>query len=58
LVDRMEFSTNNFSKDIIKGWDNPNWFNGITEDKDVNISTAWSSHGETENENENRHEEE
>ena len=24
LVDRMEFSTNNFSKDIIKGWDNPN----------------------------------
>jgi len=23
LVDRMEFSTNNFSKDIIKGWDNP-----------------------------------
>jgi hypothetical protein len=24
LVDRMEFSANNFSKDIIKGWDNPN----------------------------------
>ena len=24
LVDRLEFSTNNFSKDIIKGWDNPN----------------------------------
>ena len=24
LVDRMEFSVNNFSKDIIKGWDNPN----------------------------------
>lgn len=24
LVDRMEFSTNNFSKDIIKGWENPN----------------------------------
>lgn len=24
LVDRMEFSTNNFSKDIIKGWDSPN----------------------------------
>lgn len=24
LIDRMEFSTNNFSKDIIKGWDNPN----------------------------------
>ena len=23
LVDRLEFSTNNFSKDIIKGWDNP-----------------------------------
>ena len=23
LVDRMEFSTNNFSADIIKGWDNP-----------------------------------
>lgn len=23
LVDRMEFSTNNFSPDIIKGWDNP-----------------------------------
>ena len=23
LVDRMEFSTNNFSKDIIKGWDSP-----------------------------------
>jgi len=23
LVDRMEFSTNNFSTDIIKGWDNP-----------------------------------
>lgn len=23
LVDRMEFSANNFSKDIIKGWDNP-----------------------------------
>jgi|TARA_B110000503_G_scaffold47345_1_gene77145 hypothetical protein len=23
LVDRMEFSTNNFSKDIIKGWDTP-----------------------------------
>ena len=23
LVDRMEFSTNNFSKDIIKGWDDP-----------------------------------
>ena len=24
LVDRLEFSANNFSKDIIKGWDNPN----------------------------------
>jgi hypothetical protein len=24
LVDRLEFSTNNFSKDIIKGWDSPN----------------------------------
>ena len=24
LVNRLEFSTNNFSKDIIKGWDNPN----------------------------------
>jgi len=24
LVDRLEFSTNNFSTDIIKGWDNPN----------------------------------
>jgi len=24
LVDRLEFSTNNFSKDIIKGWENPN----------------------------------
>jgi len=24
LVDRLEFATNNFSKDIIKGWDNPN----------------------------------
>jgi len=24
LVDRLEFSTNNFSPDIIKGWDNPN----------------------------------
>ena len=24
LVDRMEFAFNNFSKDIIKGWDNPN----------------------------------
>jgi len=24
LVDRLEFSFNNFSKDIIKGWDNPN----------------------------------
>ena len=24
LVDRMEFSANNFSKDIIKGWDSPN----------------------------------
>jgi len=24
LVDRMEFSYNNFSPDIIKGWDNPN----------------------------------
>ena len=24
LVDRLEFSTNNFSNDIIKGWDNPN----------------------------------
>ena len=24
LVDRLEFSYNNFSKDIIKGWDNPN----------------------------------
>ena len=23
LVDRLEFSTNNFSPDIIKGWDNP-----------------------------------
>jgi hypothetical protein len=23
LVDRLEFSTNNFSADIIKGWDNP-----------------------------------
>lgn len=23
LVDRLEFSTNNFSKDIIKGWDSP-----------------------------------
>ena len=23
LVDRLEFSTNNFSKDIIKGWENP-----------------------------------
>jgi len=23
LVDRLEFSTNNFSTDIIKGWDNP-----------------------------------
>ena len=23
LVDRLEFSANNFSKDIIKGWDNP-----------------------------------
>ena len=23
LVNRLEFSTNNFSKDIIKGWDNP-----------------------------------
>lgn len=23
LVDRLEFSTNNFSKDIIKGWDTP-----------------------------------
>ena len=23
LVDRMEFAANNFSKDIIKGWDNP-----------------------------------
>ena len=23
LVDRLEFATNNFSKDIIKGWDNP-----------------------------------
>jgi hypothetical protein len=23
LVDRMEFSYNNFSPDIIKGWDNP-----------------------------------
>ena len=21
---QLEFSTNNFSKDIIKGWDNPN----------------------------------
>ena len=31
LVDRMEFSANNFSKDIIKGWDNPN-YNG-TKDK-------------------------
>ena len=24
LVDRMEFSYNNFSPDIVKGWDNPN----------------------------------
>ena len=24
LVDRLEFSTSNFSPDIIKGWDNPN----------------------------------
>ena len=24
LVDRLEFSANNFSPDIIKGWDNPN----------------------------------
>jgi N-acyl-D-aspartate/D-glutamate deacylase len=24
LVDRLEFSYNNFSKDIIKGWDSPN----------------------------------
>ena len=24
LVDRLEFSTNNFNKDIIKGWENPN----------------------------------
>ena len=24
LVDRLEFSANNFSKDIIKGWDSPN----------------------------------
>jgi len=24
LVDRLEFSANNFSKDIIKGWENPN----------------------------------
>ena len=24
LVDRLEFSYNNFSPDIIKGWDNPN----------------------------------
>ena len=24
LVDRLEFSTNNFNKDIIKGWDSPN----------------------------------
>ena len=24
LVDRMEFSYNNFSSDIVKGWDNPN----------------------------------
>ena len=23
LVDRMEFSYNNFSKDILKGWDKP-----------------------------------
>ena len=23
LVDRLEFSTNNFSPNIIKGWDNP-----------------------------------
>ena len=23
LVNRLEFSTNNFSKDIIKGWDSP-----------------------------------
>ena len=23
LVDRLEFSANNFSTDIIKGWDNP-----------------------------------
>ena len=23
LIDRLEFSTNNFSTDIIKGWDNP-----------------------------------
>jgi hypothetical protein len=23
LVDRLEFSTNNFSTDIIKGWENP-----------------------------------
>jgi hypothetical protein len=23
LVDRMEFSSNNFSTDVIKGWDTP-----------------------------------